>query len=88
MEIFRQVGYGCGDLLMNRVKTAIRRMAHGDDPDIEAPPLQTQDFRRDEGFGQARVALEQEDDRPAHHASSPRGRPRAAMTGEDLSAIY
>ena len=87
MKVFGQVGYGCGDLLMNRVKTAIRRLPHGDDPEIEPTPLQSSDFLRDEGFRQARVAFEKKKDRPAHHASSPRGRSRPAIVGEGLSVI-
>lgn len=62
MQIFRQVGDGRADLIMNGVAFFIRRPAHGHQFQREPGLFEPQKFLGDESLGQARIALEEHHD--------------------------
>ncbi len=63
VEILRQIGNGRGYFAMHRVHLAVGRVAHREQMQFEARPLEAQKLLGDEGLRQARIALE--DDRNA-----------------------
>ena len=67
VEIFGQVDDRRADLVMHRMALGIGGAAHRIEADIQPPPLQGADFLGDEGFGEARIALEDESDGCGRH---------------------
>jgi hypothetical protein len=61
IEIFRQIADPRRDLAMHGVHVLVGRKAQGDDVDREPALLQRADLLRDKRLGQARIALEDED---------------------------
>ena len=73
VEIFRQVADRCPDQPVQLMDAPVGRAAQRHDLDVQAEPLQRQDLLGDEGFRQARIALDQDGDapRPVRHARPP-----------------
>ena len=62
MEIFWQVEHRRLDLVMHRMALGVGRMAQGHEREIEACSLQPEDFLRDEGLREARIAFQDDGD--------------------------
>ncbi len=63
---------------MDRVDRPVGRVAQRDDADVEAARLERPDFLRNEGFGETRIALEEEGDGHAGQALRPPTATRAS----------
>ena len=61
MKILGQVGHGSDDLVMHRVPLTIGRPAKRHQFQRQAGALEAKQFLRDEGFRQARIALQDDD---------------------------
>ena len=87
VQIFRQIEAIGADPGMHRMCLAIGRVAQRDYQYSKAALFKRQDLLRDEGFGEARVALEDKGDPPqlrrrsAHLTPSCEPAPRAALRG-------
>jgi hypothetical protein len=62
IEILRHIRDGSADFPMHSVPLEVGRVAQGIDSDVEAAIFQGLDLLRDEGFGQPRIAFENEGD--------------------------
>ncbi len=62
VQVFRQVGDGRPDFLVNGVDGRVGGVAEREQPDVEPQTFQAQDLLGDEGLRQSRIALENEGD--------------------------
>ena len=62
MQIFRQIMDGRFDLVMHGMAFCVGRPPERDEYQLEPRALQTEQFLRDEGFRQPRIALQNHDD--------------------------
>jgi hypothetical protein len=62
MEVFREVMHRRPDFPVDGMDMRIGRSPQGDEADVEAPLFERVHFLRDEGFGKAGIALEDEGD--------------------------
>jgi hypothetical protein len=83
IEVFRQIEDRGPDPLMDRVPFAVRRVAQGNDQDIQAALFEGEDFLCNEGFRKARIALEDKSDwnwHAGHRTGKGAGQPRSSTT--------